>query len=323
MPKSDGSQPLDTNMRKNLFLASLLLAACTAEVGPSPATSTDEAPSGKPLVVTTFYPTEYLVTRIGGDLVEVRCDVPADADALAWMPGDEDILAYQEAELIVLSGAGLESWVEKVSLPGSRTLDCSTLYADELLQFETVTHSHGDGGEHSHEGVDPHTWLDPRMLAQQGRLISSRLAQLLPEEELELRRNWKKLETELLAIDGSLSALGELPSDVRLHANHPAYDYMARRYGWEIENHDLDPEAPLDDHDLEHLVEGLEEGTRNFLLWEDTPLPATVQSLAKAGVTSIVVRPAELLGADERAAGTTLLDIMRANREALAAAFGN
>lgn len=306
---------------RSLLLVPALLVACNSEA-PAPGGEARATERERPLVVTTFYPTEFLTQRLAGDLVDVRCDVPEDADALFWMPDDEQVLAYQQADLVVLNGAGLEVWVDKVSLPPSRVVDSSKPYSERLLTFETVTHSHGDSGEHSHEGVDPHTWLDPQLLSQQAAEIHAALVRVLPEEGDALGRNLRALQAELEAIDHSFANLGRVPEDVKLYANHPAYNYMARRYGWRIHNFDLDPESMPDDHDLEHLAEDVDREKRGFLLWESAPLPEIASKLEEElGLASIVVTPAELLGSDERAAGFDLVDLMQANLEALRPVF--
>ena len=37
----------------------------------------------------------------------------------------------------------------------------AAVFSDEFLVVKGVTHSHGAGGAHTHDGVDGHTWMDP------------------------------------------------------------------------------------------------------------------------------------------------------------------
>ena len=79
--------------------------------------------------------------------------VPVGADPETWQPGIAELSALQEADLILLNGAGHYGWTERVSLPRSRTVDTSRAFADALIAVEGVTHSHGDEGEHSHGAI--------------------------------------------------------------------------------------------------------------------------------------------------------------------------
>ena len=63
--------------------------------------------TGPPLVYTTFFPTTAFAQRIAGDLAEIVCPLPADADPITWKPAPDQIRAYQDADLIVLNGAFL------------------------------------------------------------------------------------------------------------------------------------------------------------------------------------------------------------------------
>ena len=47
----------------------------------------------------------------------------------------------------------------------SRLVDTSRAIADRFIATETVTHSHGSDGEHSHTGTATYIWLDFDMAA--------------------------------------------------------------------------------------------------------------------------------------------------------------
>ena len=139
---------------------------------------------GKAKVFTTFYPTHYFARRIGGELTEVICPCPANEDPAFWMPDDKTILSYQGADLIVVNGASFEKWLNKVTLPESRIVDTTKPFAKEFITIAgAVTHSHGPSGEHTHAGIDGHTWLDPINAIAQSSAIRDALCKLLPETE--------------------------------------------------------------------------------------------------------------------------------------------
>ena len=62
------------------------------------------------------YPLQFFAERIGGEHVNVVFPAPADVDPAYWMPDTPTIAAYQQADLILLNGAGYARWVNKVML---------------------------------------------------------------------------------------------------------------------------------------------------------------------------------------------------------------
>ena len=310
-------------MRVLVMIALVGLAVGCEEKGGSAA---DPPPSSSgPLVVyTTFYPTEYFAERIGGDLVEVECPVPEGEDPIFWMPDREAIEAYREADVILLNGAGFEKWVSTVSLPESRVVDTSAGFEDEFLAYEGTTHSHGPAGEHTHEGVDGHTWMDPLNAKRQALAIRDAFVSRAPGNEREFRVGYAELGAELDELHVRILGLVPRMRDVQVLASHPAFNYLSERHGWDVKNFDLDPEAPIDEEGWSQIAGAVDAGARvRVMLWESAPLPEVASRLAEElGVVSVTFRPCELLGADERAAGEDYMAVMSGNVDRLEAALG-
>lgn len=301
------------NYRLLLLALALLPAACSE-------TATEPQAETEAQVYTTFYPTTYLAERIAGGAVPVVCPLPEGEDPIFWQPSREVLADYQGAALIVVNGAGLEKWVETASLPASRVVDTAAGFEAEFLHYETTTHSHGSGGEHTHEGLDGHTWMDPVLAMAQARAIGEALAARFPEHAEAFAAGGAALRADLERLDARFRELTPRLAGVRLLASHPAYDYAARRYGWEIRNFDLDPEAELDAESLAELQEAAE--GRTVLLWESAPLEATERALAELGIASVVFSPCESLDRAELEAGVDYLAVMHANLGALEEAAG-
>lgn len=170
---------------------------------PAPATA------AKPLVVyTTFYPTTCFTRMIGGGHVTVVCPVPDDADPIFYDPPADVIRQYQEADLIVLNGAGFARWVPRAMLPGEKVADAGASFADDLIEIaESVVHSHGTQGEHSHTGIDPHTWLDPILAMEQCRAICAALKKRDPAHAAEFDAGLKKVLAGLEELDARFRVL--------------------------------------------------------------------------------------------------------------------
>lgn len=308
------------------IIACLPLAAC----GPSAETAATGSESGaaawpaaRPVVYTTFYPTAYFAGRIAGDLASVVCPVPEDEDPIFWMPPADILQAYQEADLIVLNGAGFAKWVERASLPSSRVVDTAAPFAGEFIRYENATtHSHGKAGEHSHEGIDGHTWVDPVNAKTQAGEIRSALARLLPDHSADLEANFARLAADLDALDAGFREVSASDPRRPLLASHPAYNYLVRRYGWNLANLDLDPETMPTDAQFEEIRTILADHPAKFLLWESEPLPEIAARFRDGfGIESVTVSPCELLGEAEMAAGADYLTVMRKNLESLRTVF--
>ncbi len=270
---------------------------------------------GLPRVYTTFYPTTYFARRIGGDCVEVVCPLPAQADPIVWRPPPATIEAYQQADLIVINGAGFEKWVETVILPPSRVVDTAEPLAEQLLKYEgAITHSHGPAGQHSHEGVDGHTWLDPIHAKVQADEIRKALALLLPEHAEKFQADYRKLAADLDTLDQSLTELSDILKDQHLLASHPAYNYLAKRYGWELTSLDLDPAAMPDDETLAEIRGTLESKPAGVILWESPPQRQIAERLKdEFGLVSVTFSPCESLDRAAIAGGEDYLTVMNEN----------
>lgn len=282
------SRPLQSAILST-FLAGVACLGCSR--------NETSAPIAKPQVYTTFAPTTYFVRRIAGEQVDVVCPLPADGDPIFWMPSGETIAAYQKADLIVVNGAGFERWVEKVSLPTSRIVDTAAPLADQWLKYEgAVTHSHGTAERHSHEGVDGHTWLDPNHAKVQAAEIRDALIGLLPQAAEEFRANYAALAADLDELDRSLREVSQTLGDTPLLASHPAYNYLARRYGWNLTNLSLDPAVMPDAAALDEIRQALAAAPSRVLLWESPPTDEMVARFREdLGLTSVVFSPCEVL----------------------------
>ena len=298
----------------------LALAACGG------ASEAAVEPAGPPLVVCTFAPTEYLARRLVQGDARVVCDLPEDVDALFWEPPDEALLRMQEADLIVLHGAGMDTWRDRVSLPASRVVVLAERFRDRWIdRGDAAVHTHVgvDGGteEHSHAGLDPHAWVDPLLWLEEARALGEALHSVLgAERATELDRRLDALAEDLRGLHDALAAL-ELPDGESLYASHPAYDYLAARHGWSVVSFDLDPGRAPTAGELADVRAALGDRPGRICLWESEPVPAASAALADLGLESVVYAPAEIVTEAERAAGTDVLSIQRANVERLRAAL--
>jgi len=251
--------------------------------------STDKGPV---VVYVTNYPLKYFAERIGGEHVTVHFPAPPDVDPAYWMPDSEAISSYQQADLILLNGAGYEKWVDAVSLPKSKLCQTSAEFTSEYIAIENAeTHSHGPEGKHAHGGTAFTTWLDPTLAIKQADSICAALNRFRPGTASALRENFDALKSDLEALDREMANAVTKASDRPVLFSHPVYQYLARRYGLNGRSVHWEPnEAPTDAMWTE-LKGILEEHPAKWMIWEGQPDAATAEKLAKSGLDSIVFNP--------------------------------
>jgi zinc transport system substrate-binding protein len=301
----------------------IALAVVAVGVGCQKQDAQESKHTGKPVVYTTFYPTQYFAERIGGDLIDVVCPVPEEEDAIFWTPDAKDIAAYQKADLIVINGAQFAKWVQKVSLPESRVVNTANPFTDRFINFEHATvHSHGNKGEHAHEGLDGHTWVDPVNAEIQAYEIKKALVKRYPEHKAAFEKGFSELAHDLDMLDRQLKAYQAAYQNQPILASHPAYNYIAKRYGWNIVNLDLDPEEMPSDEGIQEIKATLEKHPAKYLIWEAYPTPAIADRMKKElGLISVEFSPCELLSEDDISNGVNYLTVMQNNLKNVAAIF--
>ncbi len=251
--------------------------------------SGDGSEAGIPTVYTVNYPLQYFAERIGGDLVQAEFPAPTDVDPAFWTPDAEVLAGLQAADLILLNGATYAKWLAVVSVPESRTVNTSAAFADHYIHLEeTVTHSHGLGGEHSHEGTAFTTWLDPTLAVEHARAIAEAFAARWPEHQNAFAAGFESLEADLLALDRQIAEIVARDPDKVLLGSHPVYQYLAARYDLDLHAVQWEPNEAPSAAQWQALEALRADHPAQWMLWEDEPLAETAARLRALGVEPIV-----------------------------------
>jgi zinc transport system substrate-binding protein len=249
-------------------------------------------PSSRLAVYTTNYPLEYFANRIAGDLAGVLFPAPADVDPAFWVPDEATLLGYQQADLILLNGAGYERWTATISLPLNLVVDTTRSKAEQYIYSDdAVTHTHGPSGEHAHDNLAFTTWLDMQLAAGQARSIAGALIKLMPEHEDSLTQNLHALVEELDQLDADLQSISDVFGNNPLLASHPVYQYFSRRYRLDLHSLHWEPDEAPSVREWQQLEVLLEKLPAKWMIWEAPPLPETSSGLSRLGVTSLVFYP--------------------------------
>ena len=93
-----------------ILLASIL-ASCSQDTPTGDTGGTRPETADDIHLFTVNYPLAYFAERILAGTGAVSFPAPSDVDPAYWSPSPDVIAAYQEADLILLNGAGYAGWV--------------------------------------------------------------------------------------------------------------------------------------------------------------------------------------------------------------------
>ena len=165
--------------------------------------------------------------------------------------------AIEEADVVILSGAGLEEFLDDALKSAGKVIDSSA--GIELLTGEHHHHHEGEE-EASHEGhhhdADPHIWLSPAHAMDQARNICAGLSAEYPEYAAVFEKNLAALLTDLQTLENyGRQELAELSSREIL-TFHDGFAYLAHAFDIEIvEAIEEESGAEASAKELIHLIE--------------------------------------------------------------------
>lgn len=171
-------------------------------------------------VVTSIPPLASWITSVGGSEVEVTTLVPPGTNPHTFDLSPAQLLAVGKADLLVLNGAGLEPWAERIRQNAPVSLRTLTLTDGAAL----LSDHHVDHGTFG----NPHLWLDPLFAHTAVLRLGAVLDSLRPGSSFSTRA--KATADSLIALDGWIRA--RLPKEpITMITFHASWEYFARRYG--------------------------------------------------------------------------------------------
>ncbi len=274
-------------IEKSLYCAVLLSVILLTSCGKKEKTPVEKNKQ----IFASNYPLAFFAEKVCSNPEQVIFP-EIDGDPVFWKPSISDISAMQQADIVLVNGATYEKWLQKVSLSKNRTFDTSSPFKDQYITTEgRSTHSHGPTGEHSHTGTAFTTWIDLKQAVRQAQTVKDALitAKIGPKEKLE--GNLEELKSQLLSLDASIEAIRKGNSEVPLFASHPVYQYFARRYQLNIKSVLWEPDSFPDKSMWKELEKLHQEHQAAWMIWEDEPLPESVERLKQMGIQSVVFNP--------------------------------
>ena len=213
-------------MLKKFFLIVILcLAACQSK----PVAVGGGGTGLRVLAVETFLAD--MAQNVAGDRLKVDSLVPAGVDPHSFEPAPQDVARIADCQVLIINGAGLESWLQKVldNAGGTRQV----IVASAGLKSRTP--GPGEVVDADING-DPHFWLDPNNAGQYVENIRSGLTQADPAGKDSYLHNAQAYRSKLSDLDAWIKTqVALIPMDRRLLVtNHESLGYFADRYGFKV-----------------------------------------------------------------------------------------
>ena len=216
-------------MKKRAFLLmmfsvlALILGACSQK-------ETKEVKGMK--IVTSFYPIYSMVKEISGDLNDVRM-IQSSSGIHSFEPSANDIAAIYDADVFIYHSHTLESWAGSLD-PNLKKSKVKVLEASEGMTLERVP---GLEDVEVGKGVDektlydPHTWLDPEKVAEEGQIIADKLSDIDGEYKDIYQKNVKDFIKKAKDLTVKYKDKFEKASQKTFVTQHTAFSYLAKRFG--------------------------------------------------------------------------------------------
>jgi zinc transport system substrate-binding protein len=280
-------------------------------------TEQQSAPAEKVKTMASFYPLYDFASHVAGDRAEVSSLVPPGIESHDWEPTLGDVTRAREADLLIINGAGFESWAEGI---GARVI----VNASEGLKLEAHEEEEEHEGEaedeHGHEGIDPHIWLDPVLAKHQVDVIRAALARADPAGANYYNDNAERFSGELDELDAFIRS--ELSSCEKSDfiAFHDAFSRFAERYGLVQHSiHGMSPEGELLPQKIEGTIALANELGLDVVYSEDLVDSRLADVIADEipGGRVLVLSPVEGISSEEADAGIGYIEKMRQNVAAL------
>lgn len=202
-------------MTARCFFAAAFLAAF-ALAAPASATTLE--------AVASFTILADMVHQVGGERVHVASLVGPNGDPHAYEPTPDDARRLKAAELVVVSGLGLEGWMDR--------LVTASGYRGKVVVATTGIHTQSMR-EDGKRVTDPHAWNSaPNAIVYVNNIVQA-LAEVDPDGAAVYRANGDRYIRDLQALDTYTrqQVATVAPEKRKVLTSHDALSYFGAAYG--------------------------------------------------------------------------------------------
>lgn len=209
-----------------LVFFALVLGAC----GQKDNQESKEAKGMK--IVTSFYPVYAMVKEVSGDLNDVRM-IQSSSGIHSYEPSANDIAAIYDADVFIYHSHTLESWAGSLD-PSLQNSKVRVIEASDGMTLERVPGLEDmDAGKGIDEKTmyDPHTWLDPKKVAEEAQIIADKLSELDSANKAIYQKNAQSFSNKAHELTKKYQPIFEKSSQKTFVTQHTAFSYLSKRFG--------------------------------------------------------------------------------------------
>lgn len=324
---------------KYVFVSTLLvvLTVCSviiSNLGGNVKTQKDEL-----LVVTSFYPVYIAALNVtdGIEGVNVKClSKPTTGCVHDHQLTTEDMILLEQADVLVVNGAGMESYLESVieRFPKMDIIDTSVgttlldsegghahAHAEESEeQHEEEKHEHEEEHEeaeedHTHEKMEEeheqeeiheehtdnsHIWMDMENYCIQTENISSGLIKIDAKNQTSYEENTAAYQKKVRAL---LEEVHEIESETvqKAVSTHEAFSYFVENFHWEITaTINMDENTTLKALEVSEVIHAVEEEAIPYVFTEEIYGSSLSKVLEEETSAKTVVLDTLVMGSEDK-----------------------
>jgi len=217
-----------------LVLASISTAALVLSGCGGSDDSASESDGDSILVATTVSPITSIVSRVGGDCVDVRGIVPEGTNSHTFEPAPSVAALLSDADVVFINGLKLEdptlAMAEANMADGAELVELGTVALPEEDYIFDFSFPEEDGKP------NPHLWTDPTYAIVYADIVREVLSERDPECADEMQENFEAFaaQAEELAEAVRLDQQTVPAGGLKLVTYHDAYAYFAENFGWQV-----------------------------------------------------------------------------------------
>lgn len=279
-------------------------------------------------VAAAFAPLAEQAERIGGAHVDVTDLTPLGGQPHLLQPSPAAQGALKRAKLAIYLGGDFQPAVVDAiaKLPATTTKLDQASDGETLPSPRPIRGARGtiEGAPVRSGGADPHVWLDPERFAGMAQRTQAALVAAAPEHRADFEARGGKYVAELTALADEFAAGLSACRGKTILTTHPAYGYLAERYGLEqAVVAGLTPDAAPNPKTLAAIATYVRANDIETL-FTTTPLPSRTAKVIEreTGAKLATLNPVEGITLEQQERKEGYVQLMRANLTALQQGLG-
>lgn len=227
---------------RNVLIAvgagALVLSGCSSSSDDSAesggATEPAETGSDPILVATTVSPITSIVSRVGGDCVEIRGIVPEGTNSHTFEPAPSVAALLSDADVVFVNGLKLEDPTLEMAEANMR--DDAVLVELGTVALPEEDYIYDFSFPEEEGKPNPHLWTDPGYTIEYADIVRETLTERDPECADQFQANFDSFAAQVNELGDAVREDQQTVPEgqLKLVTYHDAYAYFADDYGWEV-----------------------------------------------------------------------------------------